>query len=233
MAGLALVTGLAFGIAPALSASQIDLNQTIRGGGQRSARSFWVQFRGWLIAAEVALTVVLLVAAGLLTRSMRALVDTNPGFNAEHVLTVRIAPNQSFCNDRGRCIALYDDLLRRARGIPEVADVAVANTVPLDGELAQIPVDVENHTKTADFLPMLWAGAISADYVKLMCIHLLAGRGFTESDAANSAPVVLISASTARRFWPGESAVGKHMKPTWDDRWRTIVGVVADVGSTI
>jgi predicted permease len=229
VAGLALVTGLAFGIAPALSASQIDLNQTIRGGGQRSARSFWVQFRGWLIAAEVALTVVLLVAAGLLTRSMRALVETNPGFNAEHVLTVRIAPNQSFCNDRGRCIALYDDLLRRARGIPEVADVAVANTVPLDGEFAGIPVDVENHIKTADFLPMLWAGAISADYIKLMRIHVLAGRGFTESDGANSAPVVLISASTARRFWPGESAVGKHVKPTWDDQWRTIVGVVSDV----
>jgi putative ABC transport system permease protein len=229
VAGLALVTGLAFGIAPALSASQIDLNQTIRGGGQRSARSFWVQFRGWLIAAEVALTVVLLVAAGLLMRSMRALVETNPGFNAEHVLTVRIAPNQSFCNDRGRCIALYDDLLRRARGIPEVADVAVANTVPLDGEFAGIPVDVENHIKTADFLPMLWAGAISADYIKLMRIHVLAGRGFTESDGANSAPVVLISASTARRFWPGESAVGKHVKPTWDDQWRTIVGVVSDV----
>jgi predicted permease len=229
VAALALATGLAFGISPALSASQIDLNQTIRDGGQRSARSFWVQFRGWLIAAEVALTVVLLVAAGLLTRTIRALADTNPGFNAEHVLTVRIAPNQSFCNDRGRCIALYDELLRRARGIPEVVDVAVANTVPLDGELPKIPADVEGHPKTADFLPLLWAGAITPDYLSLMRIPVLAGRGFTESDSANSAPVVLVTASTARRFWPGESAVGKHVKPTWDDRWRTIVGVVADV----
>jgi predicted permease len=229
VAALTLITGIAFGIAPALSASQIDLNQAIRAGGQRSSRSFWVMFRGWLIATEVALTVVLLVAAGLLTRSMRALADTDPGFHAEHVLSVRVTPNQSFCNDRGRCIALYDELLRSARGIPEVAEAAVANTVPLDGEVPAIPADVQDHPKTADFVPMLWAGAISPDYLPLMHIPVLAGRAFTASDGANSAPVVLISASTARRFWPGESAVGKHVKPTWDDQWRTIVGVVADV----
>jgi predicted permease len=230
VAALTLLTGLAFGIAPALSASQIDLNQAIRAGGQRSARSFWVLFRGWLIAAEVALTVVLLVAAGLLTRSLRALADVNPGFLPEHVLTVRITPNQSFCSDRAKCVALYGELLRRARDIPEVADVAAANTVPLDGEVPDMAADVEDHPKTADFpAPMLWTGAITPEYLPLMHIPVLAGRGFTESDAANSAPVVLVSASTARHFWPAENALGKHIKPVWEDRWRTIVGVVADV----
>lgn len=229
-AALTLITGLAFGTAPALSTSQIDLNQAIRTGGQRSSRSFWVRFRGWLIAAEVALTVVLLVAAGLLTRSMRALADVNPGFTPAHVLTVRITPNQSFCSDRARCIALYTELLRRTRGISEVTDVAAANTVPLDGTFPDIAADVEDHPKTADFpAPMLWAGAITADYLPLMHIPILAGRGFTESDAANSAPVALVTASTARRFWPSENALGKHIKPTYDKGWRTIVGVVADV----
>ncbi|MGA3025824.1 MAG: ABC transporter permease [Bryobacteraceae bacterium] len=230
VAALSVATGVAFGIAPALSASQIDLNQAIRAGGQRSARSFWVLFRGWLIAAEVALTVVLLVAAGLLTRSMRALADVNPGFNPERVLRVRITPNQSFCNDRAKCISFYGELLRRARDIPGVANVAAANTVPLDGEFPDIPADVQDHPKTADFpAPMLWTGAITAGYLPLMRVPVLAGRGFTESDSANSAPVILVTASTARRFWPGENAVGKHIKPAFDDRWRTIVGVVADV----
>jgi putative ABC transport system permease protein len=76
---------------------------------------------------------------------------------------------------------------------------------------------------------MLWSGAVTSDYLNLMHIPLLAGRGLDESDAAKSGPVALVSASTARRFWPGQSALGKHIKPTIEDRWRTIVGVVADV----
>jgi len=230
VAALTVATGLAFGIAPALSASRIDLAQAIRTGGQRSTRGFWVHFRGWLIAAEVTLTVVLLVAAGLAGRSMRAMAEVNPGFNPERVLTVRISPNPSFCAQRAKCIALYDELLQRARGVAGVADVAAANTVPLDGRYPAIPADVEGHPKSADFpAPMLWAGAVTADYLSLLHIPVLAGRGFTEADGANSEGVVLLTESTARRFWPGESAVGKHIKPVWAGRWSTIVGIVGDV----
>ncbi len=230
VAALTLITGLAFGIAPALSASQIDLNQAIRAGGQRSSRSFWVLFRGWLIAAEVALTVVLLVGAGLLTRSMRALAEVNPGFNPQRVLTVRVTPNQSACKDRARCVALYQELLRRSREIPGVVNAAAANTIPLDGSFPAIAGDVEDHPKTADFpAPMLWTGAVTADYLSLMRIRVLAGRAFTDADTADSSGVVLVTESTARRFWPDGSAIGKHIKPTSDTHWRTIVGIVADV----
>jgi len=230
VAALTMATGLAFGMAPALSTSRIDLAQTIRAGGQRSSRGFWVHFRGWLIGAEVTLTLVLLVAAGLAGRSMRAMAEVNPGFNPQRVLTVRISPNPSFCTARTKCIALYDELLQRARGVAGVADVAAANTVPLDGKYPAIPADVEDHPKSADFpAPMLWAGAVTADYLPLMRIPVLAGRGFTEADGANSEGVVLLTESTARLFWPGENAVGKHIKPVWDDRWRTVVGIVADV----
>jgi putative ABC transport system permease protein len=230
VAALTIATGLAFGMAPALSTSRIDLAQTIRAGGQRSSRGFWVHFRGWLIAAEVTLTVVLLVAAGLAGRSMRAMADVNPGFNPQRVLTVRISPNPSFCTARTKCIALYDELLQRARGVAGATDVAAANTVPLDGKFPAIPADVEDHPKSADFpAPMLWAGAVTAGYLPLMRIPVLAGRGFTEADGANSEGVVLLTESTARRFWPGENAVGKHIKPVWDDHWRTVVGIVADV----
>ncbi|MGA2183806.1 MAG: ABC transporter permease [Bryobacteraceae bacterium] len=230
VAVLTLATGLAFGIAPALSASQIDLAQTIRGGGQRATRGFWARFRGWLIAAEVTFTVVLLVGAGLLTRSLRALADVNPGFNPEHIMTVRISPNQSFCRERARCIALYNDLLDRTRRIPGVLDAAVANTVPLDGKFPALPMDMQDYPRTAESpSAMFWAGAVSADYLSLMHIPVLAGRGFTDADSVASTGVVLISQDTARRFWPNESPIGKLLRPAGNNQWRTIVGIVGDV----
>jgi putative ABC transport system permease protein len=111
-----------------------------------------------------------------------------------------------------------------------VIGTAVVNTVPLDGMLPAIPADVEDHPKTADFpAPMLWTGAITPNYLPLMQISLLSGRAFTLADTANAAPVILITASTAERFWPGVSPIGKHIKSVNEKQWRTIVGVVADV----
>ena len=93
-----------------------------------------------------------------------------------------------------------------------------------------IPVDVENHPKTADFpAPVFWSGAVSPEYMRLMGVPLAAGREFTYLDAANAEPVVIITASTANRFWPGQNALGKHIKFVWETRWRNVVGVVSDV----
>ncbi len=228
--GLALFTGLAFGLAPALSASQIDLTETIKTGSQRSTASVWSRFRSFLIAGEVALTLVLVVSAGLLLRSLYQLSRANAGFNPAHILTVRISPNQSSCTQRSACVALYSRLLDRSREIPGVAASAISNSIPLDGELPTIPVDVEGHPKTIDHpAPMLWFGAVSPGYLKMLKIPLLAGRFFTEADGANSAAVMLISASTAHHLWPRENAIGKHIKPSNSKQWRTVIGVVADV----
>ncbi len=230
VAALALFTGLAFGLAPALSASHIDLAEAVKTGSQRSATSAWTRLRSWLIGAEVALTVVLVVSAGLLIRSLYILSEAQPGFRPEHILTVRISPNQSSCMQRSACVALYDLILTRARGISGIADAAIANTVPLDGEQPTIAVDVEGHPKSADYpAPMLWAGAVSPGYRRMLQIPLLAGRDLTEADAEKSAGVLLISASTARHFWPGEDPIGKHIKPSGEELWRTVVGVVGDV----
>jgi len=230
VAGLALITGLAFGIAPALSASQIDLAQSIRTGSQRSTAAFWTRLRGGLIGAEVALTVVLVVSAGLLIKSLYTLSEVHPGFRPQQILTVRISPNPSFCTQRPACIALYDRLLEGARGVSGAADAAIANTVPLDAEQPDLAVDVEGHPKSVDHpAPMLWSGAISASYIRMLQIPLLAGRDLTETDGAKSAAVLLISASTAKHFWPGENPIGKHIKAAGERQWRTIVGVVGDV----
>ncbi len=230
VAGLALVTGLAFGIAPALSASQVDLAQAIRTGSQRTTAAFWTRLRGGLIGAEVALTVVLVVSAGLLIKSLYALSETHPGFQPRQILTVRTSPNASFCTQRAACIALYDRLLQGARGVAGVADAAIASTVPLDAEQPDLAVDVEDHPKSVDHpAPMLWSGAVSPGYIRMLRIPLLAGRDLSEADGAKSAPVLLISVSTARHFWPGENPIGKHIKSAGEQPWRTVVGVVGDV----
>lgn len=227
---LAILTGLAFGMAPALNASQIDLTESIKTGSQRSTAATWAWLRSWLIAGEVALTVILVAGAGLLIKSLYALSQVNTGFQPAHILAIRISPNQSLCRKPAACVAFYDELIRRARDINGVSNVATANTIPVDGDLPTIPVDVEGHPKSADYpAPMLWAGAVSPDYLQMTHVPLLAGRGFAETDGANSGGVVLISATTAKHFWPGENAIGKHIKTTGEQGWRTVIGVVGDV----
>ncbi|MBV9301736.1 MAG: ABC transporter permease [Acidobacteriaceae bacterium] len=227
---IAVLAGLAFGLAPALSAQQTDLTETIKAGSPRSVGSAWTQFRSLLITGEIALTLVLVVSAGLLLRSLYRLSEANPGFNPAGILTVEISPDQFSCTQRAACVALYDRLLARVRNISGVADAAIVNSVPLDGQLPTIPLDIEGHPKSADYpSPMLWFGAVTPDYLRIMHIPLLAGREFTSADGPNSAGVVLISASTAKHFWPGENPIGKHLKLAGAKLWRTVIGVVGDV----
>ena len=227
---LALLSGLASGLAPALSASQVDITSMIKSGGQRSAAGSWTRLRSALVAGEVALTLVLLISAGLLLRSVYKLSTADAGFDPSNILAVEISPNQSSCVEREACIALYDRLLRRAANLYGVRESAVASSVPLDGRVSQIPVDVEGHPRTADFpSPMLWLNAVSPSYLRLMRIPLLAGRYLTPADGSAAARVVVISESTAKRFWSLPQAVGKHIRATGDSAWRTVVGVVGDV----
>lgn len=215
----------------AVSSPRLIHNETIKTGSQRSTSGFWTRLRSGIIAGEVALTLVLLIGAGLLLRSVYKLSVANPGFDPAHILTVQISPNQSSCSQREACIALFDRLPRSASTVSGVHEAAVANSIPLDGGVPTIPVDVEDHPKTAEFpAPMLWLEAVSPGYLKTMHIPLLAGRYLTDNDGPASAPVVVIPGSTARRFWPAESALGKHIRVSGDNNaWRTVVGVVGDV----
>lgn len=173
---------------------------------------------------------VLVLGAGLLIKSLYDLTAANPGFNSQRILTVKISPNDSFCAQRQSCIAFYSRLISEARGLAGVVDAAVANTVPLDGQLPAIPADVEDHPRTAEFpSPMLWTGAVTPHYFQLMQIPLISGRLFTEADGPTAPAVILISASTAKRFWPGINPIGKHIRKTGETRWRTVIGVIADV----
>ena len=229
---LAVLTGLVFGLVPAITASRTDLACTLRMAGRRAATSPGVRGRGALIAGEVALAVVLAVSAGLLVKSLWALAHVNPGFTPEQILTVRVTPNQSLCEDRWRCVALYTQLLERIQSVSGVSAVAANNALPLSGEVPAFPLEMDNHPLVPGQTnaPMIWAGAITPEYFSMMHVPLLAGRSFTPADGANSELVVVISEATARRFWPGENPIGKHVRPVWGEQpWRTVVGVVGDV----
>ena len=230
LAALAIVTGLAFGLAPALSISRLNIAETFKTRGPQAAG---MRLRSSLIIGEIALAVVLTTGAGLLINSLWRLIQTDPGFRPEQIVTVRVYPPkpQSGTLDEGAAtIALYYELLRRARGLSGVADAALANTAPLSGEIPILPMELEGHPFTSGQpATLLWTGAITAEYLQIMRIPLLAGRQFTEADSEKSARVVLVSAATARKFWPGENPIGKYVRVVWEQQQRTVVGVVGDV----
>jgi putative ABC transport system permease protein len=152
----------------------------------------------------------------------------NPGFQALQVVTARITPNESFCSDAARCLDFYRDVLEHLRNSPGVTAAALVNTLPLDGRVSKRSLDVEDLNPGEVISPLFWLDIITPDYFRTMGISLLAGRPFTGSDTTG-APVAIVSAETARRFWPNESAVGKHVRLLDEKEWRTVVGVTQDV----
>ena len=230
---LSVLCGLLFGIAPALHATKLDLADAIKAGGRRSGASGsgTTPLRSSFIAAEVALAFVLAVGAGLLIRTLWGLTSVDPGFRPERTLAVQVSPNPATCDEPAACVALYDELVRRASGLPGVANAAAANAVPLRGQQPLLPVELEGHPieQANPKAPLLWAGTVTPSYFGLLGIPVVEGRGFEAADGEGAARVVVVSAATAKRFWPGENAVGKRIRVVWDSNWRTVVGVVGDV----
>jgi putative ABC transport system permease protein len=162
-------------------------------------------------------------------RSFWALSHVNPGFHPEQLLTARITPDESFCNDPERCLTFYRTVLDKVRSFPGVNGAAFVNTLPLGGRVSKRSLDVENHVDaTGETAPLFWLNVVTSDYFRVMGIPVLSGRGFEDSDVSGS-PVAVVTAETARRFWPAESAIGKHIRLVDDKDWRTIVGVISDV----
>jgi len=216
-AALSLLTGVLFGLAPAW--------QRARPGGGRG------RVPGTLVAIEVALSVMLVIAAGLAVRSLSNLARVNPGFDPHGVLTARITPSPALCASPGRCLQFYDQLLWRVRVWPGVAVAAVVNSLPLQPGGEIFSFRVEAHPLPAGTRhPLAWGEIVTPGYLRTFDIPLLRGRDFTAADAAPGAPgVVLVSQSTAARLWPGQAAVGERLQADGYRGWRTVVGVVADV----
>jgi putative ABC transport system permease protein len=229
-AALAIVTGIALGIAPALESLRTDLTEPLKSGSRGTTHSGSRRLRAALVIGELALAVLLVSGAGLLIRSLWALSHIDPGFRSENVLTARITPNESFCQDSGRCFSFYRELVSQAGSLPGVSDAALISTLPLGGTVHKRSINVEGYTPTpSEPEPLLWLNTVSPGYFRAMRIPVLRGREFSAADTSGNPRVAIVSAETARRFWPGQDAVGKHIRLLRENDWATIVGVVADV----
>jgi len=226
---LAILTGILFGLAPALHSARTALAEALKSGGRGTGLSVSLRLRSSLAVAQIACAVLLVIAAGLLIRSFWALSHVSPGFESEHVLTARITPNESFCSDAARCLTFYRSVLDQVQASPGINGAALVNTLPLGGRVSKRSLDVEGFvSSTGEPSPLFWLNVVTPEYFRVMGIPLLSGRGFTDSDLSG-APVAVVTAETARRFWPNRGAVGKHIKLLDDKNWRTIVGVIPDV----
>jgi predicted permease len=231
-AAVAVLTGVLFGLAPALEVSKIDLSNSLKAGWQHCAASN--RTRHALAVAEIAVAAVLVIGAGLLVKSLWELSHINPGFCTESIVSARVTPNESSCADFARCRNFYNELLQRVRSLPGVLDAAVVNMLPLAHAqygLAAFAADLEDHPRNKkDPAPVILETVITPDYLRLMGIPLLRGRAFMPGDMAPGAPpVALVTLATAQKYWPNQNPVGKHVKPVFDKAWTTIVGVVGDV----
>ena len=231
---VSLATGIIFGLVPALSSVRSDLNSILKtsGRGTTGTRSR-ARLRNGLVVSEIASCVVLLVGAGLLIRSFANLESVQPGFRADHVLTMQMElPEIRYS---GLKVALfYKQLLDRLQSMSGIQYVGVARNLPLSGADASLNFIVENRPveSTAEQSRAKYRAA-SAGYFAALGIPLVRGRYFDPSDGEKTQGVVVINNTMARRFWPGEDPIGKRMKAGFDgSQWCTIVGIIGDIRHT-
>jgi len=226
-----LLTGMLFGLVPALQSSKIDLNTSLKEGARSSSGTTRHRLRRYLVVAEIALALVLLIGAGLLINSFKRLLDVDPGFNPQNVLTMQLyLPGSQEGVDQQKK-AFLSQALERIRTIPGVESAGLANCLPITGgpntdfEIIGRPVPDVGDQPSADIR------IIDTDYFRALEIPLRQGRWFTERDTARAPQVMVINETMARRFWPGEDALGKRvtMKDWGDPLTGEIVGVVGDV----
>jgi putative ABC transport system permease protein len=229
--GVSVVTGLLFGLVPALQLSKMDLNEGLKEssrGGTDSPRRHRV--RALLVVSEVALSLVLLVGAGLMIRSFSRLLAVDPGFKADHVLTAFVSLPISKYPKREEQTAFFDRLLERLRNVPGVSAAGLVTDIPLYGG-SSTGFDVEGRPPAAPGQrAMTDYRLINSDYFAAMGMRMAKGRAFSPSDTDSAPGVVIINETLAARFFAGEDPIGKRLDLSGEPKdLREIVGVVADV----
>jgi len=228
--GLSVVAGVVFGLAPALTASRLDLNEGLRDGARGSdARGGRV--RAALVVAEVALSLALLAGAGLLLRSFDRLLSVSPGFRPEGVLTMQVSLSGSKYRPDEARIGFFEELTRRVERLPGVVAAGGISFLPLTGlgSATSFTIVGEPEPPPGEH-PVADVRAVSGDYFRAMGIPLVAGRTFTGRERGEAARVIVINEAMAERFWPGQDPIGRKVAISWSDRVvDEVIGVVADV----
>jgi putative ABC transport system permease protein len=233
---VSLLTGLVFGLAPALQASRLDVNGMLKEGGRGEGLGRrGHRLLGGFVVSQVAVALVLLVGAGLLIRSFVRLRAVDPGFRPDHVLTMRLTLPQSRYAEDGQVAAFYDDLLRRTSALPGVQSSATISNLPMGGDNASASFAIEGqNVPEGQPSPHGDSHVVSQDYFRTLGIPLVQGRVFEPGDGPDATQVAAIDQVLADRYWPKGDALGHRMRLFFegsDDKpvWRTIVGVVGHV----
>ncbi|HEX6183713.1 MAG TPA: ABC transporter permease [Pyrinomonadaceae bacterium] len=227
--GLSLLTGVLFGLTPALASSRGDLQEAMKEGGRSSGTRASGRLRDLLVVSEVALALVLLVGAGLLLKSLSAMLKVDPGFDTRGLLTLRVAlPPERYAED-ARAARFYDELVKRVSQLPGVRGAAATSNLPLAGDGGTGTPQVVGRTTPASELTEAHLRTVSANYFQVMGIPVAAGRAFGERDTAEAPTVLLVNKTYAERVFPGEDAVGRRVTFRFTgERQFEIVGVVGD-----
>ncbi|MFN2455432.1 MAG: ABC transporter permease [Pyrinomonadaceae bacterium] len=233
---VALLTGVLFGLAPALRVSRGDLNESlkesVKGGttGFRRQRS-----RSLLVVSEIALTLVLLIGAGLMIKSFARLLNVDPGFDAANVLTMQVSLPSARYAEPSEKARFYEQLLARVKALPGIEAASVTTALPLTGETFGGPFSIEG--RPLDMTgkpPHAHIRTTAPGYFHVMSIPFIAGRDFSDADTNESIPVVVINETFARGFFAGGDPIGKRIKigaPASPRPWMQIAGIIRDVKS--
>jgi putative ABC transport system permease protein len=231
---LSVLTGMIFGLAPALQITRANLVDMLKESAlSATAGMHRHRLRSSLVIVEMALALVLLVTAGLLIHSLIRLQNVNPGFNAHNVMASNIdLPDEEFPN--ARKVQFLRDLLPRVKVLPGVVTAAAIVPLPMSGTEYQVAVEIKGRPTAKSDELISSVRVITEDYFRAMQIPLLQGREFEERDSEEATPVVIVNEYLARKFFPGENPIGKHIRPgiSTDERpsrMREIVGVVGNV----
>src|SRR5262249_55814882 len=243
---LSLLAGVIFGLAPAFQSSRPDINTSLKGVGASVGAGLRRRHsRSLLVVAEIALSLMLLVGAGLMIKSFVRLQEVDPGFEPESVLTAEIGLPRAKYADGQKVAAFHDQLLERLATLPGVAAAGLGSSLPLSGTNADTSFFIDGQPKLEPRdRPHTHPRTISPDYFRAMGMRMVEGRVLTEQDHAQAPRVAIINETMARRFWPANTALGKHIALDFEtmkffpDRppqfdlamgMREIVGVVRDV----
>jgi putative ABC transport system permease protein len=230
--GLSVLTGIIAGLAPAWRLSRTNVNEALKQGlGRTDAASGGRGTRNVLVVSEVALSLVLLIGAGLMIRSLWALRNSNPGLDPHNVLTMRVTlPREKYPKPEQQ-LAFYRQVVERVRALPGVEAAGTIDALPFENNGSTEPVAIEGRPAVEFAMqPEVAVRAISPGYFQTLRIPLLGGRDFNESDTLDRPDAVMISESMAREFWPNENAVGKRLILSfYPGKLREVIGVVRDV----
>jgi predicted permease len=230
--GASLLSGLLFGLVPALKQRGTQLATTLRAGGRTaSASKERERARNMLVVAQVALALVLLVSSGLMIRTFQAILDVDPGFvRPQDVQTFRLSIPESLVKDAAAVARAHQAIVDRLATVPGVESIAVASTTTMSGQGWHDPLFAQDRTYGASEVPPIrMFKFVSPHYMRTLGGKVVAGRDFTWADVHERRPVAMVSANLARELWGGPAqALGKRIRPYTKGEWREVVGVVTD-----